>query len=62
MPVITKDITVLHHLQKSAEPTEVRLTAGVEVSIVREWARHYLIKTADGKVFNIQKEYVDPSA
>jgi len=61
MPRITQDVTLLHRLQKSAEPLEVALAAGDQVSIMKEWEHHYLIRIADGKVFNIKKEYVDPS-
>jgi len=61
MPVITKDVTLFHRLAKTAEPAEVRLTTGDQVNIVREWAEHYLIRTADGKALNIAKQYVDPS-
>lgn len=60
MAAITKDVTLLHRLQKSAEPAEVRLAAGDQVRILREWDQFYLVKIADGKVFNIQKAYVDP--
>ena len=62
MPVITREVTLLHRLQKAAEPTEVRFAPGDQVSILKEWAEHYLIKTTDGKVLNVKKEYVDPSA
>ena len=61
MPTITKDLTLRHRLTKSEEPKEVRLSAGDQVSILKEWAEHYLIKVADGKVLNIRKEYVDPA-
>ena len=61
MPTITQDVLMYHRLQKDAEPGEVILTTGDQVHIVKEWARHYLIKTTDGKLFNIPKDYVDPS-
>jgi hypothetical protein len=62
MPAITKDTVLLHRLQKSSESVEVHLAAGDPVSIVKEWADHYLIRTSDGKVFNVGKDCVDPSA
>ncbi|HEY3176514.1 MAG TPA: hypothetical protein VGK94_12230 [Candidatus Polarisedimenticolia bacterium] len=61
MAAIVKDVTLMHRLQKSVEPVEVRLSARDQVRILREWESHYLIKTPDGKVFNIRKEYVDPA-
>ncbi len=61
MPTIRQDVTLKHSLQKSVDPVEVPLGAGDPVSIIKEWEAHYLIKTADGKVFNILKQYVDPT-
>jgi hypothetical protein len=61
MPTITQDVLVYHRLQKDADPGEVTLSSGDSVQIIKEWARHYLIKTSDGKLFNIPKDYVDPS-
>ena len=62
MPAITKETVVLHRLQKSSDSAEIRLAPGDPVSILKEWADHYLIKTSDGKVFNVRKDCVDPSA
>jgi hypothetical protein len=62
MPLITREVTLLHRLQKAAEPTEIHFSPGDRVSILREWAEFYLIKTADGKVLNVKKEFVDPSS
>ena len=61
MAAIIQDVTLLHRLQKSEEPVDVRLSSGDQIMILREWEHHYLIKISDGKVFNILKEYVDPS-
>jgi hypothetical protein len=61
MPTITQDVLVYHRLQKDADPAEVTLTSGDSVQIIKEWATRYLIKTSDGKLFNIPKDYVDPS-
>ena len=62
MPAITRDVTLLHRLQKSADANEVHLAAGTQVDILKEWAEHYLVKTSDGKVLTVKKEYVDPAA
>ena len=61
MPTIRENVTLKHSLQKSVDPVEVQLSAGDPVSIIKEWEAHYLIKTADGKVLNILKQYVDPT-
>jgi hypothetical protein len=61
MPSITQDVIVYHQLQKDSDPEEVTLTAGDAVDIVKEWTGRYLIKASDGKLFNIPKDFVDPS-
>ena len=62
MPVLTRNVTLLHRLQKSSDATEIHLRTGDQVTILKEWAEHYLIKTPDGKVFNVRKENIDPSS
>lgn len=61
MPTIRDAVTLKHSLQKSVDAVEVPLSPGDPVSIIKEWQNHYLIKTADGKVFNILKQHVDPT-
>lgn len=61
MASITQDVIVYHQLQKDSAPEEVTLNQGDAVDIVREWASRYLIKASDGKLFNIPKDFVDPS-
>ena len=62
MPTITQNVTVHHRLQKSVDAAVVELVAGQQVNIIKEWAHHYLIRTVDGKVFNVRKECVDPGS
>ena len=59
MPTITRNITLKHCLTKSDEPEEVELAGGDEVSIIKEWEDHFLVRAGDGKVFNVKKEFVD---
>jgi hypothetical protein len=59
VPSITKDVTLGHQAQKSSDASQVALAAGEQVSIIREFEHHYLVKTGDGKVFNVKKEFVD---
>ena len=59
MPTITQDVVMHHRLQKDADPAEVTLTTGDSVQIIKEWQTRYLVKTSDGKLFNIPKEHVD---
>lgn len=62
MPSITQDITLGHQPQKSASAEKISLPAGEEVTIVREFEHHYLVKTGEGKVFNVKKEFVDATS
>ena len=62
MPAITKDITLAHQAQTSSDASQISLPAGEQVSIIREFEHHYLVKTGEGKVFNVKKEFVDASA
>ena len=61
MASITQDVIVYHQLQKDSTPEEITLNTGDAVDIVREWATRYLIKVSDGKLFNIPKDFIDPS-
>lgn len=62
MATITRDVTLQHRSQKDAEPVEVALATGDEVHVIKEWETHFLIRTANGKVLNVAKEFVDPGA
>jgi SH3-like domain-containing protein len=59
MASMKQGVTLGHSLTKASGVSQVRLAAGDEVTIVKEWENHYLIKTADGRLFNVQKELVD---
>ena len=61
MPTMTQDVVLYHQLEKDSDPVEIKLASGDTVTIVKEWSNHYLIKTGEGKLFNISKEYVDAS-
>jgi hypothetical protein len=61
MPTITKEVVLYHQLEKDSEPEEITLPPGEAVTIVKEWSSRFLFKTGEGKLFNIAKEYVDPS-
>ena len=37
---------------------EIEFDAGEELSVLKEWESHYLVKNADGKLFNVEKRLV----
>lgn len=50
-----------HQGNKNAEVEEVSFSAGEEVQVLKEWNNDAcLIKTSDGKVFNVLKSYINP--
>ena len=59
MPSITKDVTLGHRAQTSSQVSQVSLPAGEQVTIIREFQHHYLVKTGDGRIYNVKKEFVD---
>jgi SH3-like domain-containing protein len=59
MASIRQNVTLGHAPTKAADVGQVTLAAGTKVTIVREWKNHYLVKTAEGKLFNVTKEAVD---
>jgi hypothetical protein len=62
MPTITQDVTLKHQSQKDGEISEVTLATGDPVNVIKEWAGHYLVRTTDGKLLNVRKEFVDSSS
>jgi hypothetical protein len=40
------------------EVEEVEFDSGDELTVLKEWANHYLVKDDDGKIFNIEKSLV----
>jgi hypothetical protein len=41
------------------EVEEVELPAGEELTVLKEWENHYLVKNDDGKLFNVEKRLVE---
>jgi hypothetical protein len=37
---------------------EIEFDAGEELTVLKEWEHHYLVKNADGKLFNVEKRLV----
>lgn len=53
--------TVLKHATtKDDTPEEVSFEEGTEVTVMKEWERHYLIQDSEGKLFNVKKDLIDP--
>jgi SH3-like domain-containing protein len=61
MASIRQNVTLGHAPTKATGVGEVTLAAGTKVTIVKEWKNHFLVKTAEGKLFNVAREMVDPA-
>jgi hypothetical protein len=57
---ILKQATVLRHKANTGEGVaEVAFAAGEEVTVLKEWQEHYLVKNAAGQLFNVPKQLVE---
>ncbi len=60
MATINRDITLKHQPNLGEEVVEVAFEAGTEVTLLKEWRDHYFCKDAEGRVFNVRRELIDP--
>ncbi|HEY8120134.1 MAG TPA: hypothetical protein VII78_02350 [Myxococcota bacterium] len=58
MASITKALTLKHQSNLSEDVEEVSFGAGDSVTVLKEWGQAYLVKNADGKLFNVPKDAV----
>jgi hypothetical protein len=58
MATIKQDVTLKHQSNLSQEVEEIRFAAGEEVTVLKEWKDRVLVKNAEGKHFNVDKELV----
>ncbi len=57
--VQVKEATTLKAQANLGEEVEdIEFEAGEELSVLNEWENHYLVKNADGRLFNIRKDQV----
>ena len=61
MPDIIKlkaEIVLKSQSNLGEEVEEVVFTAGQELTVLKEWESAYLVKDADGKLYNVKKDLV----
>ncbi len=56
---IKETCSLNHQASLGDEVAEVTLETGEELTLLQEWEISYLVKTGDGKLFNIPKELVE---
>ncbi len=59
MAKVRSAITLKHQANLGEDVQDVEFAAGDEVTVLKEWADHYLVKNAEGQVFNIPKDQVE---
>jgi len=59
MATINQDVTLKHQANLGEEVAEISFSEGDPVTVLKEWAEHYLCKNDEGKVFNVEKFLID---
>ncbi len=59
MATVKDDFVAALLLNKHAELEQVQFQAGQDVEVMQTWDRFYLIKDADGHLFNVPKHNLD---
>ena len=57
---VKEALTLKAQANLGEEVEEVDFGAGDELTILKEWKRHFLVRDDDGKLFNVEKDLVDP--
>jgi hypothetical protein len=60
MPTIRQATTLKHQSNLGEGVEEVAFEAGEEVTVLKEWESHYLVKNGKGQLFNVPKDRVEP--
>jgi hypothetical protein len=58
MARIQRNVSLRHRANLGEEVTKIDFAEGEEVTILKQWAHHYLIKDDEGRVFNVEKDLV----
>jgi hypothetical protein len=59
MPTIRQATTLKHQSNLGEGVEEVAFETGEEVTVLKEWESHYLVKNAKGQLFNVPKDRVE---
>jgi hypothetical protein len=60
MATLNRAIALKHQANLGEDVTEVEFSEGSEVTVLKEWENHTLVKDAEGRVFNAPKDAVTP--
>ena len=51
-------VTLKAQANLGEEVEDVECAAGDELTVLKEWAHHYLVRDNDGKLFNVRKDLI----
>jgi hypothetical protein len=54
-------VTLKHQANLGEDVEDVELSPGDELSVLQEWDTAWLVKTSDGKLFNVKKDLAEPA-
>jgi hypothetical protein len=60
MATIRQATTLKHQPNLGEGVEEVAFESGDEVTILKEWEAHYLVKNTKGQLFNVPKDRLEP--
>ncbi len=55
------DLILKHQPNLGEDVADVEISAGEELVVLKEWEDAYLVKDAEGRLFNVAKDQVDPA-
>ncbi len=56
---IKKACTLLHQPNLGEEVQPIELEEGTELQVLQEWENAWLVKTDDGRLINVNKEFAE---
>ena len=60
MATINRSITLRHQANLGEDVQDVEFSQGAEITLLKEWENHCLVKDGEGRVFNAPKDAVTP--
>jgi hypothetical protein len=60
MATIRQDTTLKHQSNLGGGVEDVAFEAGEEVTVLKQWENHYLVKNGKGQLFNVPKDQLEP--
>ncbi len=59
MAKLKQALRLKHQPNLSEDVEDVELGAGEDVTVLKEWQEHYLVKNSEGKLFTVPKAAIE---